>query len=449
MTVEFDISGPGGSYRRVFSERPPLNLWRTYGTTLDESQWTRVSGSWDALMDSVTDLRISIEFITGDETNGLDNVCLIESTTPTTIGLAKQMPDGTQVTVPGVVSRLFGDAMYIQSEDRSAGIRVKNSFTLSVGDRVTVVGNLATRPGERVLENATVLNSTPGEPPAPLGMVSPAEIGGLGATSADPDLGPSRTLKETGLLVRVFGTASDVDEPEASFTLNYGGAIVPVRCEAGALLPPADAWASIDGISASDALVSPSPIIINTGGVAAQLGINLIRNAGAEAGPGGTGGTVASIPDWTTTSNFTVCAYPAKVAQSESDRIGGGANFFYGGNNTSSSGASQIIDLSPIQALIDAGGISAAMSAYLAGYSTQGDSAKVVATFRDGAGASLGEFEVGPQTGSNQLWILHEAAAAVPVGTRSALVEMIATRTSGSNCDACFDELSLVLEAAP
>src|SRR5512140_730929 len=31
-TVEFQISGPGGVYTRVFPERPPLGVWRTYGT---------------------------------------------------------------------------------------------------------------------------------------------------------------------------------------------------------------------------------------------------------------------------------------------------------------------------------------------------------------------------------------------------------------------------------
>ncbi len=449
MTVEFRISGPGGNYTRVFGERPPLDVWRTYGTALEESLWTPGSGTWDALLDNVTELRISIEFITGNETNGLDNVCLIDSSIPTTIGPAKQMTDGEQVTVPGRVTRMFPDAMYIQSEDRSAGIRVKNSFALTEGDLIMIVGTLATTGGERVLENATVLTTDPGDLPRPLCIPAVGQLGGIGATPADPPLGPSMTLKETGLLVRVCGYSSDVSESESSFNLAYGGASVTVRCETGALLPASGDMVIVSGVSASDSADPPGPVILGTRDVPVRLDANLIGNPGAEAGAGGGGGVIRPIPAWIPTSNFSVAAYPTWVSIAEAARIGGGDNFFCGGLSTSSSGASQLIDVSPLSAEIDSGSVTATLSAYLAGYSTQGDNGRVVATFQDGLGASLGEVQVGPQAGSRQIWVFHESSASVPGGTRQIEVKMIATRTAGSNNDAYFDNLSLVLTDSP
>lgn len=445
MTVEFHISGPGGHYKRVFGERPPLGVWRTYGTALDESLWQCVSGSWSALLDNITQLQISIEFITGDETNGLDNVSLIDNYTTTTIGHAKQMDDGVGVTVPGVVARLLSDAMYIQSEDRSAGIRVKNSFALPEGEKVTVVGTLNTQYGERVLENATVLTQESGDPPKPLGMCSLAELGGKGATPADPPLGTSQTLKETGLLVKAYGYASDVNELGNSFVLNYSDKSLLVKVEDEAFMPEPGIFTTVTGISGSDGQASPSPIILAGRDVPMHFGENLIVNPGAERGLGGTGEVIRPIPGWTPTSNFSVAAYPNKVSTSEGERIGGGLNFFYGGNNTAGSQASQTIDLSSFASDIDSGDVTASISAYLAGYSTQGDTAQIIVTFKDSTGTSLGELQIGPQTGSNQIWIFHESSGSVPIGSRSAEIKMIAVRVSGGNCDGYFDKLSFVL----
>ena len=55
---------------------PLLGSWRTYRIPLIESAWTVTSGTWDALLADVTELAIDLEFITGPETTGLDNVVL-------------------------------------------------------------------------------------------------------------------------------------------------------------------------------------------------------------------------------------------------------------------------------------------------------------------------------------------------------------------------------------
>ncbi len=65
---------------------------------------------------------------------------------------------------------------------------------------------------------------------------------------------------------------------------------------------------------------------------------NLIVNGDAESGVGGNGGEVASVPDWTTSGNFTVVSYdagggfPTPSDPGPPDR---GANFFAGGEGAS------------------------------------------------------------------------------------------------------------------
>ena len=70
------ISGPGGTAR---VDLPPditqsFARWKTYSFFLSEDDWIMESGSWNDLMQNVTELIITVEFISGNETIGLDNV---------------------------------------------------------------------------------------------------------------------------------------------------------------------------------------------------------------------------------------------------------------------------------------------------------------------------------------------------------------------------------------
>lgn len=445
--AEFVISGPGGQYTRTFSERPPLGAWRTFGTPLIESLWTRNSGSWDALLDNVTDLKILLEYINGPETNGLDNVALTGDCQQTTIGLAKQMPDGGCVTVEGVVSRAMADAMYIQQTDRAAGIRVRNSFVQNQGDHVTVQGRLATVCNERCLENAVVLSSSPStSAPRPL-HVNLGELGGKGATSADPQLGDSPTLKETGLLIRTEGTVSSVS-PSGQVTLDYGGKSVGVAWGLSEALPVAQSFVALSGASAGGGSGPFYPVMVGAGDVtvlAQPIGSNIVRNPGAEEGPSSADSyAVRPMPGWIPTDYITAFDYGVDVPVSESQAIGGGRSIFFGGICAVSE-ATQDIDVSTLSPYIDAASLTANLSAYMGGWQTQGDNAKVVVTFYDGSSNSLGQFQVGPQEGSNQHMILHQSSAPVPVGTRGIQVRMVFTRVEGTWNDAYVDNISLVL----
>lgn len=64
---------------------------------------------------------------------------------------AFSMPDGTKVKVKGLVSAVFSNTYYIQTADRTRGIRVIGPQIGSEGDEISVTGTLATINGERAI----------------------------------------------------------------------------------------------------------------------------------------------------------------------------------------------------------------------------------------------------------------------------------------------------------
>jgi hypothetical protein len=185
---------------------------------------------------------------------------------------------------------------------------------------------------------------------------------------------------------------------------------------------------------------------------AAPLGTNLLLNGDAEAGAGSASGNdVVPIPDWTTTSNFTVVQYgaPAFPTPDVATAIGGGANFFAGGQSTAFSSASQTLDVSDLAAIIDAGGASVALSGFLGGFDGQDDNMTVTATFLSSTSDPLGVVSIGPVTEPDRknatTLLFRTISAAIPEGARSIIVEMDATRLQGSYDDGYADNLSLVV----
>ena len=74
----FIISGPGGEAVKMWQEADaPYGYWDTFSVDIMESEWDVTSGTWDALLSDVTGFRVKMEFITGVETTGLDNVMLV------------------------------------------------------------------------------------------------------------------------------------------------------------------------------------------------------------------------------------------------------------------------------------------------------------------------------------------------------------------------------------
>jgi hypothetical protein len=76
------ISGPGGSAwanAPDITTPPPTGVWLTGKISFDPAGWTVESGTWEALLASVTSLRVFAEWVNGGEQTLLDNIRLTSS----------------------------------------------------------------------------------------------------------------------------------------------------------------------------------------------------------------------------------------------------------------------------------------------------------------------------------------------------------------------------------
>ena len=190
--------------------------------------------------------------------------------------------------------------------------------------------------------------------------------------------------------------------------------------------------------------------------VGAAAGPNLIKNGGADAGPGVMNASTvsASMPGWTRTPGFTAVKYAAGGGFPDATiggPIGGKANFFAGGPNAATSSATQVVKVTRFKAPIDAGQRVATLSAFLGGYAEHGDSMSVTATFLSEAGKKLGVLKIGPVTAAEReevtALIQKSASKPVPKKTRSIQVKLAAKRMVPSYNDGYADNVSLTLAA--
>ena len=179
---------------------------------------------------------------------------------------------------------------------------------------------------------------------------------------------------------------------------------------------------------------------------------NLVVNPGAEAGAGRPGRLAAApLPGWTVESTFTAVQYgaPGFLTAADSTALGGGVNFFAGGPGGALGAATQVVDLAGAATEIDAGQVTATLSALLGGYATQTDYAALSATFLNAGGATLGAIRlvaVNPgDRNSVTALVARSSSAPVPAGTRQISVRIDAVREEGSYNDGYIDNVSLVL----
>lgn len=126
--------------------------------------------------------------------------------------LAKQMPEGTAVSLTGVVSASYPGVFYLQAEDRSSGIRVQltTSATVPSNRLVTLIGNLGTNAeGERYILASSILGGAP-MVAVPLGM-NLRTLGGE-STAGQQGMEDASGLSNIGLLVRISGVVTHSEQ---------------------------------------------------------------------------------------------------------------------------------------------------------------------------------------------------------------------------------------------
>lgn len=168
---------------------------------------------------------------------GSASVAVIRSSV-TTLGQVKQGMDGDGVhlqgTPPGpngesatgpIVSAVFSGFFYVESENRSSGLRIQSSESVNIGDRVDVRGMLDTASDSEVFVNASDVSVVGTGDLWPVGMTNLT----LGGARNGKQIGiPSATgLNNIGLLVKTWGRYTYVDQH--TFTVD-DGSNVNLKC---------------------------------------------------------------------------------------------------------------------------------------------------------------------------------------------------------------------------
>ena len=185
-------------------------------------------------------------------------------------------------------------------------------------------------------------------------------------------------------------------------------------------------------------------------GASQGYGSNLLVNGDAE-GVAAAPSPVTTFAGWSSDGNVSILQYgvgdyPSSTSPGSTAR---GNNFFYGGS-VGTATASQNVSLSFAAASIDAGGVSYAVSAWIGGWSTQGDAATVSVTFYDanlqqvGSSAAIGPVSAAERGDTTSL-LERSTSASVPAGARTATVTMSFARAAGTSNDGYVDDVSLVL----
>ena len=262
-------------------------------------------------------------------------------------------------------------------------------------------------------------------------VILTSDHGGLGFVHHG-GLPPQRTIPfivAGPLATTVLPQAHPRQVDVAVTVLSYFGAPVP---------------ASYDGHEIGLTPAGPQP---------ATLGRNLVFNGDSEYSRGFDGnGSQQYAAGWDDPGpgGVTMIRYgapggfPALASPGPADR---GDNFFSGGLNATST-MTQRIDVGNLAGTIDGGELDFMLSAWLGGFLSQNDTAAVGAQFLDASGVELGSAELGPvtatQRGNVTGLFYREQIATLPVLTRSVVIDLTATRSSGEN-DGYADNISFRL----
>ena len=204
-------------------------------------------------------------------------------------------------------------------------------------------------------------------------------------------------------------------------------------------------------------LVTVSSMLALAPASAATFGSNLIVNGDAEIGTPDASGGIVAVPGWSGTATIAAYGTPGGFPGGSDPGVSAGANnFFAGGPDFAFSTLFQAIDLSSGGGLIDGGTVVFSLSAFLGGFSSQRDYARVNVTFYDASNtiiATANPFNIfaitDPVTDVDRAnatgLLLRSTGGFVPTGARSAGIGLDFTRVDGSYNDGYADNISFVL----
>ncbi|MEG3628684.1 phosphoesterase [Streptomyces poriticola] len=187
--------------------------------------------------------------------------------------------------------------------------------------------------------------------------------------------------------------------------------------------------------------------------------MNLVVNGDAESGPGGSAEPVTAVTGWDIREGAPALipyshggGYPGPDTPGPADR---GSRFFSGGDSPRTALVQDVA--LPVRGRtgrrsVDAGRVRYTLTAWLGGYATQEDGARLSVEFRDAAGTPVALSVLGPVTAAERLsrtaLVERTETATVPPGARTARVLLVFTRSGGTSNDGYADAVSLALTPA-
>ena len=122
----------------------------------------------------------------------------------------------TGLNLRGIVTAKFADFMYVESEDRSSGVRVSGAPSLiSVGDRVWFTGISMMMNGQKVILPTTAVFPLSGGNPLPYLGMRTRDVGGHSYGASDPGVDQAFGALNVGLLLKVHGILTYKDTATA------------------------------------------------------------------------------------------------------------------------------------------------------------------------------------------------------------------------------------------
>lgn len=173
---------------------------------------------------------------------------------PGSIGAAKKQVSGAMVYVENAVvvaNSIATGSVFVESSDRSSGIRLVTSQALNVGDQITFTGTFSRVNGEYQISGVSFLSINSGNPLKPLYFIS--NCIGNDRTESLNYLG----LNTTGLLIRTAGKVTGTISSQKIFYVDDGyryqdgvGPVYGLRVHypSGVTLPRLGKWVSVTGI---------------------------------------------------------------------------------------------------------------------------------------------------------------------------------------------------------
>jgi photosystem II stability/assembly factor-like uncharacterized protein len=227
-----------------------IDAFSAYGNWL--RSYTSPSGIYSGALSGPTGMSVDSagKLVVCD--TGNRRVVSIDVTEPISVHQARQLPSGSAVQLEGkAVTARFDGYFYVQDLDRTPGVRIVWSQSVSQGQMVDVYGTLRTTGGERevVVISGSAHAMAPVQPwPHALNLRT---MGG-GPSGPVPGIAGAGGLNNVGLLIRAFGKTSDKNPANQEFYLDDGSGFKVRVYAPGLQLPENGSYVTVTGISGAE-----------------------------------------------------------------------------------------------------------------------------------------------------------------------------------------------------